>query len=88
MKPLDWLSDLKLRVGWGQVGNDQVGYYSSYGIYGIGANYNMDGIILPGYYQSQIGNDKLRWERTTQTNVGLDFSFLNGRMTLTAGCIL
>ena len=84
MKPLDWLSDLKLRVGWGQVGNDQVGYYSSYGIYGIGANYNMDGIILPGYYQSQIGNDKLRWERTTQTNVGLDFSFLNGRMTLTA----
>ena len=84
MKPLDWLSDLKLRVGWGQVGNDQVGYYSSYGIYGIGANYNMDGVILPGYYQSQIGNDKLRWERTTQTNVGLDFSFLNGRMTLTA----
>ena len=69
MKPLDWLSDLKLRVGWGQVGNDQVGYYSSYGIYGIGANYNMDGVILPGYYQSQIGNDKLRWERTTQTNV-------------------
>lgn len=84
MKPLDWLSDLKLRVGWGQVGNDQVGYYSSYGIYGIGANYNMDGVILPGYYQSQIGNDKLRWERTTQTNVGLDFSFLNGRITLTA----
>ncbi|MFR6636430.1 MAG: TonB-dependent receptor domain-containing protein [Bacteroides thetaiotaomicron] len=44
----------------------------------------MDGVILPGYYQSQIGNDKLRWERTTQTNVGLDFSFLNGRITLTA----
>ena len=41
-------------------------------------------LLLPGYYQSQIGNDKLRWERTTQTNVGLDFSFLNGRMTLTA----
>lgn len=66
------------------MGNDQVGYYSSYGIYGIEANYNMDGVILPGYYQSQIGNDKLRWERTTQTNVGLDFSFLNGRITLTA----
>ncbi|UVO69211.1 TonB-dependent receptor [Bacteroides ovatus] len=41
-------------------------------------------LFYRGYYQSQIGNDKLRWERTTQTNVGLDFSFLNGRMTLTA----
>lgn len=84
MKPYDWLYDLKVRVGWGQVGNDQVGYYSSYGIYGIGANYNMDGVILPGYYQSQIGNDQLRWERTTQTNIGVDFSILNGRINLTA----
>ncbi|MDR0940328.1 MAG: TonB-dependent receptor [Mediterranea sp.] len=84
MKPLEWLSDLKLRVGWGQVGNDQVGDYSAYGIYGIGANYDLDGVIRPGYYQSQIGNDKLRWERTSQTNLGLDFSFLNGRVSVTA----
>lgn len=84
MDNVDWINDLKLRVGWGQVGNDQVGCYSSYGIYGLGANYNADDVILTGYYQSQLGNDKLRWERTSQTDIGVDFSVLNGRINFTA----
>ncbi len=84
LKDVPWLYDLKLRVGWGQVGNDQVGDYSSYGIYGIGANYNYDGKIVPGYYQSQIGNSKLRWEKTSQTNIGIDFSAFEGRINATA----
>lgn len=78
-----WLNDLKIRAGWGMVGNDQIGNYSSYSIYGTGANYNIDGTILSGYYQSQIGNDKLKWETTSQTNVGVDMSVLRSRINMT-----
>lgn len=83
MGSVEWINDLKIRIGWGQVGNDQVGCYSSYGIYGLGANYNIDDIILNGYYQSQLGNDKLKWERTSQTDIGIDFSVFNGRINFT-----
>ena len=80
MRNAMWLNDLKIRVGWGMTGNDQIGNYSSYSIYGTGANYNIDGSILSGYYQSQIGNDKLKWETTSQTNVGIDMSVLDSRI--------
>lgn len=80
---VSWLDDLKLRVGWGQVGNDQVDDYGSYGMYGSGANYNIDGSILSGYYQGQVGNDKLRWEKTSQTNMGIDLSLIRGRVNIT-----
>ncbi len=84
MSPAEgWLDDLKVRTGWGLVGNDGVGNYSAYGIYGIGANYNVDNVILPGYYQSQIGNDKLKWEKTSQANIGVDFSAFGGRLIAT-----
>ncbi len=84
MDDIGWINDLKIRAGWGLVGNDQVGNYSSYSVYGTGADYNIDGNILSGYYQSQLGNDKLRWETTAQTNVGIDFSVLDSRINLTA----
>lgn len=83
MSEVSWVDDLKIRAGWGLVGNDQVGNYSAHSIYGTGANYNVDGDILSGYYQSQLGNNKLRWETTSQTNVGLDFSVLNSRINFT-----
>lgn len=84
MADIGWINDLKIRAGWGLVGNDQVGNYSSYSVYGTGADYNIDGNILSGYYQSQLGNDKLKWETTAQTNVGIDFSVLDSRISLTA----
>ncbi len=83
MSSATWVDDLKLRTGWGIVGNDGVGSYSSYGIYGVGANYNIDGDILSGYYQSQIGNNELRWEKTSQINIGADFTAYKGRLSAT-----
>jgi len=66
---------LKLRVGWGQTGNNTFGNFASLQLYGGGANYQ----DIPGTRPSQLGNPDLKWETTTQTNVGLDFSILNGR---------
>lgn len=87
------ISDLKLRLAWGQTGNQEIDnfanrtlIYSNYiGDTGAGINsgtaYDItgsDGGILPsGYTISQRANDKIKWETTTQSNVGIDFGLFN-----------
>jgi TonB-linked SusC/RagA family outer membrane protein len=87
-----WLSDLKLRAAWGQTGNQEIDNLANrtilvtnyIGDTGAGINtgtaYDITGAnsgLLPsGYQLNQRGNDNIKWETTTQTNVGLDFSFL------------
>lgn len=86
LKSVSTLNDLKLRLGWGIVGNDQTSS-SSYpwvGVVSPGANYPIGGEILPGNYQSSIENQNLKWESTQQTNIGIDASILNARVTITA----
>jgi TonB-linked SusC/RagA family outer membrane protein len=68
---------LKLRVGWGQTGNNTFGNFLARALYGGGRNYR----DAPGIAPSQIGNADLRWETTTQTNIGLDFAVLNNRLS-------
>ncbi len=60
-------SDLKLRVGWGKTGNDAIGDYDYYGLF------SPDG--AGGFTFNNLPKDELTWEKTTQTNVGLDASF-------------
>lgn len=87
-----WLDDLKIRVSWGQTGNQDISstarytiYESNYGVnenggqsygtsYDIAGN-NGGGILPSGFRRIQIGNDDIKWETTSQTNAGLDFSF-------------
>jgi TonB-linked SusC/RagA family outer membrane protein len=92
-----FLSDLKLRAGWGQTGNQDIANFASRGLYqsllGIqdpnfeydrGTAYDIYGndINLPsGYRRVQRANPNLKWETTTQTNVGLDFGFLGNKLT-------
>ncbi|WP_296621719.1 TonB-dependent receptor [Marivirga sp.] len=75
--------DLKLRVGYGVTGNQEIPHNlhqrrQDYG--GIGFN---DGgeIIQPGLADVAFANEDLRWEETAQTNIGLDFGFLKGRLS-------
>ena len=77
------LSDLKLRAGWGEVGNDQIGNYASWGIVGPNAVYVIGGQTVPGTAITQMENADLRWEKTAQTNIGIDASFLKNRITFT-----
>lgn len=85
MKSAEWISDLKIRLGWGQQGNQSgLGDYAWVQNYGI--NYFdwtdkkfADATPTLGG-KTNIGNKQLTWETTTQTNVGIDLSILNGRV--------
>lgn len=81
LKDVDWLSTLKLRVGWGTVGNDRISNYLSMDLYsqskyGVGASQTT--VLTP----KQIANDNLRWEGSTTTNVGIDFNVLDSRLNI------
>ncbi|MHB9141187.1 MAG: TonB-dependent receptor [Paludibacter sp.] len=76
------LSDLKIRAGWGQVGNSGIGAYASYGTMGA-APYFMNGSLQSGKIPSTIDNTDLKWETTEQSNIGLDLAFFNYRLAFT-----
>lgn len=86
----DKISNLKIRFGWGQNGNQDVPPYATIESYYSDvyqSNYPVDGSqnsVTTGYSQTRNGNPDLKWETTTQTNIGLDLGFLNNRITLTA----
>ncbi|WP_185816889.1 SusC/RagA family TonB-linked outer membrane protein [Hymenobacter metallilatus] len=75
-----FVNDLKLRASYGQTGNQEIGNFASRGLIGTGANFQQVG----GLALSQLANPDLKWERTTKTNVGIDFSVLNNRVTFIA----
>ncbi|MBC7922896.1 MAG: TonB-dependent receptor [Ferruginibacter sp.] len=83
-----WLDRAKVRVGWGQTGNQEIGNYNSINQFAtnpITSFYDLNGSrtsAVPGYELTQFGNAKAKWETTTSTNVGLDVSLLNGKIDL------
>ncbi|WP_343330791.1 TonB-dependent receptor [Polaribacter staleyi] len=83
----NFLTDLAIRGGWGQVGNQNIAPYVTYPsslIGGTDASYPFTGEAPePGAIPAGYGNDELTWETTTQTNLGVDLAFWNGRANLT-----
>ncbi|MFD0795585.1 SusC/RagA family TonB-linked outer membrane protein [Mucilaginibacter litoreus] len=86
MKDITAINDLKLRAGFGVVGNDRLSgsVYSYLGQVSSGANYIIGGNVIPGTYPSTIQNRNLKWEETQQTNIGIDLTILNNRLTFSA----
>ena len=84
MESVGIINDLKLRAGWGIVGNDQISPYAYLGRVGTGANYPFGGITMPGIYPASIENDKLKWEESKQSNIGVDITVLDSRINITA----
>lgn len=74
------LSNLKLRLGWGMTGNSSVNPYQTLGGLGL-KKYNYGGSGVIGYYPSTMPNPDLTWEKTAQTNLGIDFGFFNNRLS-------
>ena len=80
-----WLSDLKLRLGWGKTGQQEIGetinYMTLYAIASPSVSYpnGTNGWYLPVYTRGY--NPDLTWETTTSWNAGLDFGFFNNRIT-------
>ncbi|HEX5170825.1 MAG TPA: TonB-dependent receptor [Cyclobacteriaceae bacterium] len=80
-----FMDDLKLRFGWGIVGNDKISSssYAYVGRVSYGANYPIGGSIQPGSYPGSIENQDLKWESTEQLNVGIDMAVVNSRILFT-----
>lgn len=78
LKGVTFLSDLKLRYGYGVSGNQAVAAYSAFSTYTPTI-----GTVGTTAYSLSVGNAALRWEKTRQHDAGMDASFLDGRITLT-----
>ena len=72
----DWLSQLKIRASYGVNGNNNISAYRAYGVYGT-TQYNG----VTGMTPSRPDNPNLSWEKNKTWNVGLDFGFLDDRLT-------
>ena len=80
MKDIDWLDNLKLRVGYGQTSNQAISPYSTLGSLGT-MFYNFIDTYATGYYTSKLPNQDLGWEYSETWNFGVDFFFFYRRMT-------
>jgi TonB-dependent starch-binding outer membrane protein SusC len=84
LEDVKWLNDLKIRIGYGQAGNNKVDEYqylttfSSSNYY-----YGINGQAVPGYNVAQLANTLLTWESTVNKNIGLDFTILKNRLDVT-----
>ena len=74
------LSNLKLRLSYGALGNNSVGNYDAISTYAT-SNYTVGNTLALGMAQIALANAGLTWETTYVTNVGVDFGFFNNRLT-------
>ena len=72
----DWFDNGKLRLGWGQTGNSNIGAYA----WGSAISRMPTGLGM-GYRPANIANEAIKWETQEQWNVGLDLGFLNNRVS-------
>lgn len=80
IKNISAISNLKLRVSYGQTGNQAVGPYQTLAVLAR-TYYDFNDVAALGYYPSSIPNSQLKWETTASTNVGIDFGLFNDRIT-------
>jgi TonB-linked SusC/RagA family outer membrane protein len=81
MKNISGLSTLKLRGSWGQTGNQAIGDYAAITTFVGGATAILDDQAIPTTAPARLPNPDLKWETTEQTDIGLDFGFLNYRIS-------
>jgi TonB-dependent starch-binding outer membrane protein SusC len=81
IKNMNLFSDLKLRLSYGEVGNDVVPPYSTQASLRKTA-YDFDGTAAYGYAPNNIGNSELKWENSSEINVGLNLGFVKNRIML------
>jgi hypothetical protein len=79
MKGLTVLNEFKIRASYGLSGNQAIAVGATKATLGI-TNAVVDQGVRTGYVQSNMANDKLHWENTKQTNIGMDLSFFNNKL--------
>lgn len=105
LKDSELISNLKLRAGYGEVGNQEIGNTARYGLYesrygqnqaqltggffeiyyNVGTAYDINGnntgTLPSGFVSTQAPNQNLKWETTKEWNYGIDFGFLNNKIS-------
>lgn len=85
MENVHWLDQLKLRGGYGALGNQEIDNYQYSSTITTGINYpDGNGGLLQGAFPKNFANPDIKWEETAMTNVGIDFMAFNNRLSLTA----
>lgn len=88
LKNVGWISDLKLRGGWGKTGNQggigEYAYLQRYGYNRVEWWVAGNEFLAPSIKQSNLRTPDLTWETTTSTDIGVDFSIFNGRWQFNA----
>jgi len=80
---IEAISELKLRFSWGETGNFEIPNYGAIGLLSPD-NYNLGGNEINGLVQSTIPNPELTWEKSQQTNIGLELGLFDNRVFLLA----
>ncbi|PWJ58288.1 TonB-linked SusC/RagA family outer membrane protein [Dyadobacter jejuensis] len=89
MKPLNWLSELKLRGGYGIMGNQfNISTANAFTTYGQNRQYSFYDItgsgntLVQGFQRTSVGNPQAKWERNINSNIGIDAQLFNGAIDL------
>lgn len=83
MKSVDLVSMLKLRASWGMIGNEKIAYFDRFSRVNsnLFAVFSNPDASFPAATYGKSGNPDLKWETTTQTDIGLEVGVLNNRLT-------
>ena len=77
-----WLTEGKIRIGYGIAGNNRIGDLLYQQLYGVTGMYALNHNILPAFTPTALANPNLTWEKTISRNLGIDVSFFNNRLQL------
>ncbi len=81
MQNLTFISKLKLRAGWGKIGNDRINSFAFYSVSQGGRDYVINNVNVGGTSFPLLVNEDIRWESTVTTNIAIDASFLNDKLS-------
>lgn len=83
MDDIKTINTLKLRASWGQIGNEKISYLDQYALIlnGNNAVFGENEAIIPGSTYGKNGNPNIRWETTTQSDVGLELGLFESKIT-------
>lgn len=85
MDKFDWLDQLKIRGGYGVLGNQEIDNYQYSSTITTGINYpDGNGGLIQGAFPKDFANPDIKWESTAMTNVGIDFVAFNNQLSITA----
>lgn len=81
---IDVVSDLKIRASWGQLGNDKIPNYQYYSTVSSVGSPTLNGVAFTSVAQDRLANTTIKWEVTTQTDIGIDLGFMQNRLVVSA----